>query len=171
RQFIKLISGWKYHMRRFRFATVVLAPFAFGLHAQAPELQYKFEVATIKPAPPDARGTTVNVGRNTLQMRNVSVHFLIAWAYTLQPQQLVGGPDWIRDLRFDITAKDEETELPKASDVVTVGNRSRMRVRALLEERCRLKLRRDDREMSVYVLVIDRGGSKLTPTVKGRGTI
>ncbi len=66
-----------------------------------------------------------------------------------------GGPAWIKSERYDINA-------------VAVGTpgmpvmRGPM-MRALLEDRFKLKLRREMREVSVYVLTVAKNGLKLSP--------
>ncbi len=64
---------------------------------------------------------------------------LIEWAYHVRDFQIVGGPQWLREVhsRFDIQAMAERA-----------SNQSEMRqmVQALLSDRFKLKLHRETRE-------------------------
>jgi uncharacterized protein (TIGR03435 family) len=82
------------------------------------------------------------------------VQSLIEWAYHVRDFQVVGGPEWIREVhsRFDIQAM-----APSASS----ESEMRQMLQALLTDRFRLKLHRETREMQVYALVVGKGGPRL----------
>src|SRR6188508_2982567 len=66
----------------------------------------QFEVASIKPNKSGDGRVMLGVqpgGRFTAT--NVPLRLLIRNAYQLQDFQIVGGPSWIADERFDIVAK------------------------------------------------------------------
>ena len=78
---------------------------AFAVKAQ------EFEVASIKPSAPIAMGM-MRVGVEMLpggrvRMTGATVKFLIQQAYGVRDFQIVGGPDWMKSDRYDITAKPE----------------------------------------------------------------
>ena len=79
-------------------------------------------------------------------------------AYTVQPFQIVGGPDWINSERYAIDAK-------------AAGNASRAQIflmlQSLLEDRFQLKIHRETRELPVFDLVTAKGGLKLPPPKEG----
>jgi hypothetical protein len=52
-----------------------------------------FEVATIKPSPPNRPGKSVGFRGGHYMSRNTNVNDLIALAYGLHAEQIVGGPD------------------------------------------------------------------------------
>src|SRR5580700_8887990 len=83
-----------------RYALVLLAPFLMSA-------QVGFEVASIRPSPPQPMGHT-SIRRSTDQGRlkytNVSILDLISDAYRVQHRQ-VTGPDWMDTTRFDVLAK------------------------------------------------------------------
>lgn len=66
--------------------------------------------------------------------------------------QLVGGPDWVDSDRFDIQA---QAAGPLSTDDMSVA------VREMLEDRFRLKVHRDTREVAVYNLVVAKDGPKM----------
>jgi uncharacterized protein (TIGR03435 family) len=92
----------------------------------------------------------------------------------LSSNLLSGGPEWIKSARFDI-----ETVIPKGQPVFTtlVNNKGTVirsmtprlqgMLRTLLEDRFKLKLRRETREMPVYLLTVGRGGFKLPQWKEG----
>lgn len=122
---------------------------ALALYAQ-PAAQPKFEVASIKPSQ-EQRFMNVRPlpGRLTA---NATVRLLMQNAYTMQPFQIVGGPEWVNSERYDIEAKAD-------------GNASRaqmfLMLQSLLEERFHLKIHRETKELPVYALVAARSGLKL----------
>lgn len=74
---------------------------------------------------------------------NVTVAGLVQFAYEISGSELIGGPDWIRADRFDVTGSAGRT----ASDTEV-----RQMVQSLLEDRFALSLRTEVRNMSYYVL-------------------
>ncbi len=70
-----------------------------------------------------------------------------------------GGPSWVDSDRYQITAKAEGTP-----------GQNMMRgpmLRALLEDRFKLKIRRETREVPVYNLTVAKNGPKLQPSPEG----
>src|SRR5215813_7024088 len=124
-----------------------------------------FEVATVKPSALDvtklalqiqsgqAPAIGAHVDRARAQYTFMSVKDLIATAYNLKAFQIT-GPDWINDMsqRFDIVGK-----MPDGS---TVDQAPQM-LQALLAERFKLAVHRENKEHSVMALVVGKGGPKL----------
>ena len=77
------------------------------------------------------------------------------------PGQIVGGPDWVRTARFDITARAEGNPSP---DVMT-GMLER-----LLADRFSLRVHTEPRDVDVYALVLDRPDRNLGPGIKASTT-
>lgn len=84
---------------------------------------------------------------------NVALRTLIAFAYNVQGFQISGGPGWISSDRFDISAKSEATNFTM--------DQYRQMLQSLLEERFRLGVHRETKEMPVFALVSAKGGPKL----------
>ncbi len=115
----------------------------------------RFEVAAIKPASPDARGSFIDSppgGR--LDISNFTLKQMMIWAWKVQPDQVAGAAPWMETLRFDINAKAETA----AED----GEMQPM-MQALLAERFQLVVRRETREMPIYQVVVARKDGKLGP--------
>jgi uncharacterized protein (TIGR03435 family) len=85
--------------------------------------------------------------------RNVTLQRLVAEAYRLQLNQVL-GPSWLDKGEYDIDAK--------AAGAVTREQLARM-LRSLVGERFRLTQHSEMREMRVYELVIGKSGPKIRP--------
>lgn len=132
-----------------------------------------FEVASIKPADPDARGVRIQfTPGGGLSAMNVRPRQLIELAYDVQSFQISGGPGWLNSQGFDIIAKAPQSpEAPAKERQMTEAHREqfRQRVQALLGERFQLVIRRDTKEMPVYALVVAKNGPRLKEST-GEGT-
>jgi len=85
---------------------------------------------------------------------------MIIWAYDVKDYQ-VAGPDWIKgDERYDVIAK--------ASGPVP-ESQVRQMLQTLLVERFQMKLRKDPKEFSVYVLVPGKGAAKVKDVSTAEG--
>jgi uncharacterized protein (TIGR03435 family) len=124
---------------------------AFAGFAQ--EQPLAFEVATVRPAK-DAEG--MNNRRDPVQATwtNMPLASVIQSAYRLQPDQLIGGPSWIRSDRWDVIAK---TDRP-----ATWEQQNRM-LQPLLADRFKLKVHWETRQLSQYRLLTTKGGPKVHP--------
>ena len=142
---------------------VLVFPDAAGAQRERPaENRAAFEVATIKPADPDAvRNRVVPSGPNRLRIPSMTLTWLIYTAYGNggfnTGMRVEGGPDWVEKKAF-------------AVEGVAVGSASPQQLRhmlqALLEERFALKLRRETRMGDGLALVVDRSDGTLGPKVK-----
>jgi uncharacterized protein (TIGR03435 family) len=113
-----------------------------------------FEVASVKPNNSGpAAGQSLNSQGDTIVVSNMTVRDLITRAYQIQGFQIVGGPEWLANDRFDITAKAGRDLPPTGFGDVPPAM---LMMRALLEDRFRLVVRRESREMPIYALVIAR---------------
>ena len=172
-------------------AAVVAFPLIVGvlnapaIRAQsAPQSTPKFEVASVKPCTPQdvppADGAR-NGGRGAggggalgdpglFRTPCVPVHMLIQTAYIRFASGQAGvvsplkdnpiqGPSWIDAERYVIDAKPERPQ--------THAMMAGPMLQALLEDRFKLKLHRESKEIPVYALVVARGGAKIEPTKPG----
>ena len=137
----------------------ILAAAALARAQQAPSPT--FEVASVKPnvgGPGKMQATTRPGG--VFVAVNVPLRLLIADAYIgNQPgaiDRIVGGPAWIQSARYDITAKAAREFRPTPP-----GPPAEMllMLRALLEDRFKLKVHREPRELPAYELVVVRPGA------------
>ena len=121
----------------------------------------KFEVASVRSnTSGDNKMSNQILPGGRYNAVNIPPRLLIMNAYGLQEQQLVGAPPWITSERFDIVAKAEgEIGPPVSRD----GGPSQMQlmIRSLLEERFKLKVHREPREVPIYSLVLARPDGRL----------
>jgi uncharacterized protein (TIGR03435 family) len=120
-----------------------------------------FEVASVKINRSGENNMRIGLqpgGRFTTT--NVPLRALIRFAYQLQDFQMVGGPDWLTADRFDIVAKAEGDAPPSAPG--TVGPIQLM-LRDLLEDRFKVAVHHETRDLPIYALVLARTDKKLGP--------
>jgi len=135
---------------------IVLAP-ATGRSQARPA----FEVASIKPHPPDAGGrVTVGImpqpgGRLTVTGANLRA--LIRFAYNIDNAQISGGPTWMDSDQYDIVAK---------GDGNATTDQLREMLQTLLADRFQLRVHHASKELPVYVLGVTKGGAKLKPSTQ-----
>jgi uncharacterized protein (TIGR03435 family) len=112
----------------------------------------QFAVTSVRP---NKTGCCLSggIGNGTGGGRDVTLKFLIGFAYRLQQFQISGGPKWIDSQHFDIEGKSED---PRASN-----DQLRLMLQSLLEDRFKLKLHRETKQSSIYALVVAKGGPKI----------
>jgi uncharacterized protein (TIGR03435 family) len=120
-----------------------------------------FEVASVKPSPPEVHGSTMHLDPGRLTCSGASLKELIQRAYNIKNYQ-ISGPDWLDTERYEIAAK-----FPGTYGVDQVVQA----LQALLVERFRLTVHRESKEMAVYGLVVGKGGFKFQETEIGAGGI
>jgi uncharacterized protein (TIGR03435 family) len=154
-------------IKPFVFVAAVIS--AVPLRGQAPQARDKkpaFEVATIR------RNTSLdgNVGMRIeaggrLHVVNAPIFWLVAAAYSesigaLRPSQIIGAPSWLESENYDIEAKAAN------ADDMSSFNKTRLLLRSLLEERFKLRVHREQRQMSIYALVRASNDGRLGPKFK-----
>ncbi|HXJ39017.1 MAG TPA: TIGR03435 family protein, partial [Bryobacteraceae bacterium] len=143
----------------------LLVVLAIPLVGQTPG-GFTFEVASIKLNTSHPDGNGITTGQGGLTTENTSLFALVRHALGVQEYQISGGPAWVRDLGFDINARnnrDEEADIPDSDRKGQEARSVRMRSRLLnlLEERFQLKLREEEKELPVYSLTVEKTGHKL----------
>jgi uncharacterized protein (TIGR03435 family) len=114
-----------------------------------------FEVATIKPSNPDARGMGYRVNGRSFSTLNTTLSNLITFAYGIHARQVIGAPEWVDKEKFDISAKPDGEGQPNDAQW-------KMMVQKLLTDRFKLTFQRDKKELSVYALTVAKTGPKMT---------
>jgi uncharacterized protein (TIGR03435 family) len=132
--------------------------------AQTPDLSLTFEVATVKPAalPTATEGKRMfrmgaQGGPGTSDPGQISYSFmplraLLTQAFGVRNYQ-VQGPAWLDSERFDIVAK-----VPAGATKDDV----KIMLQNLLKERFQLAFHRENKEQSVYALLVAKNGPKMT---------
>ena len=136
----------------------------------------KWEVASIRPCEQGAdvagrRSGRLSVTPGRLHVACIPIMLLIHSAYITYTSEIdrpgesvpvSGGPQWLDIDRYDIEAKAEGN--PSAQTM------EGPMLQALLEDRFRLKIHRETKEIPVYNLVVAKDGFKLQPMTDGSCT-
>jgi uncharacterized protein (TIGR03435 family) len=115
----------------------------------------EFEVASIKTSDADPRAPRPQFNCSPdgrLLVSNGPLRYLIEWAYDIRTEFSV--PEWAEPNgdKYNIEAKAATPVSPAQCKLMT---------QTLLEDRFKLKLHRESKEMPVYALLIGKSGSKL----------
>jgi uncharacterized protein (TIGR03435 family) len=113
-----------------------------------------FEFATIKPSKPDQPGKILTVRGMRMITMNTTMVDLINFSYGVQNKQLVNAPSWLESDKFDVTAQPDTPGTPNTEQL-------KVMIQKLLADRLQLKLHREPREMSAYVLTVAKNGPNL----------
>jgi len=143
--------------------------------AQSAGPSLTFEVASIKPAPPDDGACMRHVEGGPgdpdpvhVRYTNTSLMNLLGDAYPAACR--INGPAWLDEVRFDMAAN-----VPPG----TTKPQFRLMLQNFLAERFAVKVHHETKEFSGYDLVVMKGGPKLTeaaatpaspPDMKGLST-
>jgi bla regulator protein BlaR1 len=138
----------------------------------APARTPRFEVASIKPCEPGQGPSGYRVAPGRFRVVCLSVAAVIGTAYVTNADAvsgtvfardaIIGGPAWISSAQYDIEAKAEGNP----TGPIMGGPM----LRALLEDRFKLKLHRETKEIPVYELTVAKSGFKLKPLKEGSCT-
>ena len=82
----------------------------------------------------------------------MTLNGLILEAYRLSPHQVVGGPDWLERNEYEVDAR---------SGGATTPEEMRLMLQVLIRERFGFSFHRDTRQMTVYALIVDKGGPRI----------
>src|ERR1700722_17588124 len=139
----------------FRGLTVLLTT-AVAMAAQD-STRPQFDVASIKPCDPHGfRGTyagSIARGQVNLNCQTLMNYVRSAYGHWGSPANITGGPSWIDKDLFAIKAK--------ADNAPSVAATNGPMMQALLEDRFKLKIHKETREVPVYALVSAKARLKL----------
>ena len=111
-----------------------------------------FEAASIKPSEAaTGSGSGIDSDNGLLRGHNVTLMRCIVGAYGVPEAQVLDGPKWIGETRFDITAKSDHPA--GDAELMTM-------LQSLLADRFKLALHHDARTISGYALTVAKGGIK-----------
>ncbi len=129
--------------------------------AQSPEPKPSFEVATIRPALPNApKNVVMPSSPNRLTIPSMTLSWLIYTAYgegLNTSARVTGGPDWVNQTSYAIEGQAAGKSTPR---------QLRMMLQTLLEKRFALKVRIETTMVDIYALVRDDSGGRLGPNVQ-----
>ncbi|HEY2467211.1 MAG TPA: TIGR03435 family protein [Terracidiphilus sp.] len=125
----------------------------------------EFEVATIKPHPDGDMSIRLGGMPGKYEAINASAKLLVEQAFNLPKDQVTGGTPWVESQRFDVNAKiadDCWQQLNKLHNEDR-GKATQLMLQSLLKERFKLAVSHHPKELTVYALVVAKGGPKLGP--------
>jgi len=138
-------------MRTSLATAAVLAVLVASVAVQTPAST--FEVASVRinrevsDRPTFVRPVLQPGGR--VLMRNQTLRDLILTAYGVRENELIGGPDWVGSTGFDLEARGA----PDMSAETALAM-----LRTLLADRFSLALRRQRRDLPIYIMIAARNG-------------
>jgi uncharacterized protein (TIGR03435 family) len=118
-----------------------------------------FEVASVKVATDADQGPHFDVAPDGAVNIKIDLAFLLFAAYHMKDFQVIGFPKAFETASYRIVAKP-----PQGSPVVDQATRQAQlaeRLQSLLEERFHLVCHREMRELTVYELVVAKGGPRM----------
>jgi uncharacterized protein (TIGR03435 family) len=121
-----------------------------------------FDVVSIKPSAKQNKNKTFRLTPDGgFRAGNYSLKDLIRLGWDVRDFQITGGPEWLDADRYDVQAK---PDLPFRTFDPDGAEKQREMVRSMLQERFRLQVHQQKKEMTVYSLVSSQGSSKLKRT-------
>jgi uncharacterized protein (TIGR03435 family) len=134
----------------------------------AQEKPATFEVASVKANKSgDTNGNLRGLPGGRVQATNMPVRPIITFAYQVAAYQLVGGPGWLTADRYDLIAKMEDSaDATPAVPGANAASAMQLALRNLLEERFKLRVHRETREMDIFALVMVKPGGGPGPALK-----
>jgi uncharacterized protein (TIGR03435 family) len=115
-----------------------------------------FEVAVLRPSPPDAQQSRAQLlPSGAVNINNGPLNRIITLAWSLPNEQFLIGPKWLETARFDVTARAFATTNPD-NQAQLDEDFARLMLRALITDRFQVKAHMEDRPMPAFTLVADR---------------
>jgi uncharacterized protein (TIGR03435 family) len=138
-------------------ATLAFFALALAAFGQTPDTRPAFEAAFLKPNTTGSGGSSSHETNGQIVMVNLTLKRLVERAYNVKPYQ-VTGPDWMENLRFDVTAKYPENSPNKDRPTMLL---------TMLEDRFKLATHTETKLLPGYELVLVKSGLKIKPVEKG----
>ena len=138
------------------FGVALLATIGVAdLQTPAMAARPRSDVITVKETDPAYGGFMIDFQRGNVSVRGFTVNNLIAAAYDVDIRLIAGGPKWAETDKFDILAEPKEPGTPTMHDVGPL-------LVEVLTDRFGLKIHRETRRISAYLLTVGRNGPKMT---------
>lgn len=128
-----------------------------SLPPMAADADPSYDVATIKPATADEQHANFDLRSHRFTATGTSAKELIKIAWNLRGRQVIGGPPWLEDKKFDIVAEPDTPGRPSEQQ-------SRVMVRKLLAERFNLQAHTEQQLYPVLALTLDPKAPRPTPS-------
>lgn len=123
--------------------------------AMAADADPEFDTCSIKPSDPGAQGRGLTVRGREIVTINTPAGFLMTFVYGVHTRQIVGAPAWFDSEAYNLTGKPAQDGMPNQ-------NQMKIMIRKVLADRFQLKFHREQREIPVWALQVDKSGPKMT---------
>lgn len=127
-----------------------------------------FEVVSIRPANPDGKVGFITTP-DGFRATNLPLLNLFRFAYVptgtgdsgfFRTDRMLGVPDWLATEKYDVVAKVSEADLAEWQNPAKQQEMLRAMLQRLLEERCKVKVHCENKEMPIYALKVTKNGPK-----------
>lgn len=115
-----------------------------------------FEVASVRRVSPPAMYSISKPGEKIFSVKSASMKLLLCIAFGVNDNQIQSKADWLDNEYYDVSAEAE------GERGLSIEER-RLPLQRLLEERFKLAVHRETKDVGGYFLTIRKGGPKLTP--------
>ncbi len=121
-----------------------------------------FEVASVRRVTTPTMASISKPGEKVFTARSVSMKVLLLIAFGVENSQIQSKADWLEDEYYDVSAEAEGERGLSYEEL-------KRPLQRLLEERFKLAVHRETRDVRGYVLTVRKGGAKLTPGLDQAG--
>jgi uncharacterized protein (TIGR03435 family) len=128
----------------------------------APDAKPDVEVATVKPHEPGNEQMAFQTHGGTLVIKNLTLGFMMSFAYGRPVRQITGKPGWMDTDKWDIEAKADTPGEPNPSQL-------KVMMQKLFAERFGLQVHEGKRKMAAYALIVSKDGLKMTKATDASG--
>jgi uncharacterized protein (TIGR03435 family) len=121
-----------------------------------------FDVVSIRPYGKNDFRISIHTMPDGVRVTGMPMHMIVREAFGMTNDRLLGEPGWVNVERYDVEAKVAPDDAAKYKGL-TDREHWAMLLPAL-EDRCGLKFHHETRQLTVYSLVIAKGGLKMQPS-------
>lgn len=116
-----------------------------------------FDVAVVKPAPPDEKGINMSLRGSEIVINGATLQFLITWAWDISDGRIVNRPDFLNRDHWDILGKVAVDASPAFGGPPPIDFEDlQQMVKTLLADRFALKSHTEERPADAFTLVADK---------------
>ena len=128
-----------------------------GALAQTNEDSSAYDIVSVKPSPPGSPPGGVDPLPSGTGYKGdaTTVKSMISVMYRIPIRQIVGGPEWLGEDKFDVAAISDQ---PHTTDEL------HLMFQKMLADRFHLKVHTETKAGRIYALAITKSGAKLTPS-------
>lgn len=147
-------------VRNLACAVSLLFLSASAICAQTPHPKPpNFDVVSIRPNNTGSGSISVSIDEDHFEMTNVTFAIMLRNAFDMKPAQILNLPGWAESQHFDVKGKVIDGDI-EALKKMTDEERRPM-FQAMIQERFGLQFHMSTKDMSVYELVVAKGGPKM----------